>query len=179
MQKRLFKNWWLMTLKGTLAIGFGLVVLILKYPFVKHSIATSFGILVIASGAMIITGAFLHKKTNPRWGWWLIEGIVDLIIGAFFVMKPQWAGAFFLIFMALWAFTIGLLQVVTAIRLISYMDNWWALIITGCFSVLFSILIFINPFSSSLAVVTLIGIATIIFGLILVYISRTLKNVYL
>lgn len=179
MQIRLFKNWWLMTLKGALAIGFGLVVLILQFPFVKRSLTTSFGILVIASGLLILIGAILHKKTSPRWAWWLGEAIVDLALGGFFVTKPQWAGAFFLLFLALWAFITGFIQVITSLRLKTYMDNWWILILTGLFSILFSILIFINPFVGSIAVVTLIGISTIIFGIILVYISRTLKDAYL
>jgi uncharacterized membrane protein HdeD (DUF308 family) len=179
MQIRLFKNWWLMTLKGALAIGFGLVVLILQFPFVKRSLTISFGILVIASGILILTGAFLHKKSSPRWAWWLGEGIVDLAIGAFFVIKPQWAGAFFLFFLALWAFTTGIIQVATSLRLKIYMSNWWVLILTGLFSILFGILIFINPFVASIQIMTIIGVFTIIFGIILVYISRTLKDVYL
>jgi len=179
MQIKLFKNWWLMTLKGALAIGFGLIVLILQFPFVKRSLTTSFGFLVIASGLLILTGAILHKKSSPRWAWWLGEAIVDLALGTFFVIRPQWAGAFFLFFLAMWAFMTGILQVITSLRLRIYMNNWWILVITGLFSIMFAILIFINPFVGSIAVVTLIGISTIIFGIILVYISRTLKDVYL
>ena len=46
-----------MTLKGLLAIGFGLVVLIRQYPLIKSSVAISFGILVLFSGGMIVAGA--------------------------------------------------------------------------------------------------------------------------
>jgi uncharacterized membrane protein HdeD (DUF308 family) len=179
MQIRLFKNWWLMTLKGALAIGFGIVVLILQYPFVKRSLTVSFGILVVASGILILIGAFLHKKSSPRWAWWLGEAIVDLVIGTFFILKPFYAGAFFLYFLGMWAFITGLIQVVTSLRLRMYMDNWWVLILTGLFSIVFAVLIYIDPFGSSIAKVTLIGFSTIIFGIILVYISRTLKDAYL
>jgi uncharacterized membrane protein HdeD (DUF308 family) len=179
MQIRLFKNWWLMTLKGALAIGFGIVVLIFQFPFVKRTLTISFGFLVIASGLLILTGAILHKKSNPRWAWWLGEALVDLVLGTFFVIKPQWAGAFFLFFLAIWAFMTGVIQVVTSIRLKMYMENWWILILTGFFSILFAILIFINPFVGSVNVTTTIGIFPIVFGVILVYISRTLKDAYL
>ena len=179
MQIRLFKNWWLMTLKGVLAIGFGIVALIRQYPLIKSSLAISFGMLVLASGIMIITGAFLHKKINPRWIWWLVEGILDLLIGAFFVFQPELAKAFFLFFLALWACIIGIIQILTSFRMISYMGRWWVMLITGVFSILFAILIFINPFYAKYNLISIIGVACIIFGLIMVFLSRTLRDIYL
>jgi uncharacterized membrane protein HdeD (DUF308 family) len=169
-----------MTLKGALAIGFGLYVILAHFTLVKKSLALSFGVVVIVSGIMIITGAFLHKKSSPRWSWWLAEGIIDILIGAFFVVKPQWAAAFFLYLLAIWASSLGILQIATSFRLKAYMERWWLLIITGLFSILFAIFyVFLNPFVQSLAVVTVVGSSAIVFGIILVYLSRILKDVFL
>lgn len=168
-----------MTLKGLLAIGFGMVVLIMNYPLIKKSLAISFGIIVLASGAMIISGAFLHKQSNARWRWWLIEGIIDILIGAFFVFKPQFAKAFFLLFLALWACIIGIIQVMTSFRMINYMKNWWSMLGTGIFSILFAILVFINPFYTSYSLGSIIGVSCIILGLMMVYTSRILREIYL
>ncbi len=179
MQIRLFKNWWLLTLKGILAIGFGIIVLIMQYPLIKSSLAISFGLILIASGGMIFTGAFLHRKTNPRWRLWLVESAFDILMGCFFVFNPQLAKAFFLIFLALWAFVIGTIQIFTSFRMISYMDKWWSMLTTGLFSILFAILLFINPFYEDYNLSSIIGVACIIFGLILVYSSRTLRDIYL
>ncbi len=179
MEMRLFKNWWLMTLKGLLAIGFGIVVLILQYPLIKSSLAVSFGILVLVSGIMIITGAFIHKRDSPRWMWWLIEGIIDIMIGAFFVFRPEMAKAFFLYFLALWACIIGIIQILTSFRMINYMERWWFMLLSGVFSILFAVLIFINPFYAKYNLISIIGVACIIFGLIMVFISRTLREIYL
>jgi uncharacterized membrane protein HdeD (DUF308 family) len=179
MQIRLFKNWWLMTLKGLLAISFGAIVLIKKYPLIKSSLAISFGILLLVSGVMIITGAFLHKKTNPRWIWWLIEGVLDIIIGAFFVFNPDLAKAFFLFFLALWACIIGAIQILTSFRMIVYMERWWFMLLSGIFSILFAVLIFINPFYPKFNLFSIIGIACIIFGMLTVFLSRTLRDIYM
>jgi uncharacterized membrane protein HdeD (DUF308 family) len=180
MEIRLFKNWWLMTVKGILAVGFGLyIIVIFKYSIVTTFLAKIFGSIMLISGLMINTGAFLHKKTNPRWVWWLIEGVADIIIGALFLFKPQWAKAFILGIMAFWAFIIGLIQIITAIRMQGYMNNWWSLLVTGTFSILFAVLIFINPFYGKYPIVTIVGISAIIFGLIMIYMSKTLKEVYL
>jgi uncharacterized membrane protein HdeD (DUF308 family) len=179
MQIRLFKNWWLMTIKGFLAIGFGIVMLVRKNPMIKSSLALSFGMLVIISGLLIITGAFLHRRINPRWRAWFIEGLIDLTIGAIFVVKPQLAKAFFLYFLAIWAFFTAFIQIVTSFRMINYMERWWLMLITGVFSVLFAILIFINPFYAKLNLGLIIGLSCIIFGVIMVYQSRVFRDIYL
>ena len=179
MEIRLFKNWWLMTIKGILAVGFGLYILLFQYSIVTTLIAKIFGIIIVISGLLIISGAFLHKSTNPRWVWWLIEGIVDLAIGAVFLFKPQWAKAFILGIMSLWACIIGVLQIITAFRMNTYMTNWWSLLAGGVFSILFAVLIFINPFYGTFTIVTILGAAAIVFGLMVIFMSRTLKEVYL
>ncbi len=179
MQIRLFKNWWLMTIKGILSIGFGIIMLVRKNPMIKSSLAISFGVLVIVSGLLIITGAFLHRKISPRWRSWLIEGLIDIIIGAIFVIKPQLAKAFFLYFLAIWAFITAFIQIITSFRMINYMDRWWTLLMTGIFCILFAILIFINPFYANFNLNAIIGVSCIVFGMILVYLSRVLRDIYL
>lgn len=181
MQIRLFKNWWLMTIKGILAIGFGIVMLIRNNPMIKSSIAISFGVLVIVSGLLIIIGAFLHRKMSPRWRSWLIEGLIDIIIGAIFVTQHDSAKAFFLYFLALWAFITAFIQIITSFRMINYMERWWTMLLTGVFSLLFAILIFFDPFYTkyNMAMNTIIGISCIIFGLIMVYQSRIFRDIYL
>lgn len=168
-----------MTLKGILAISFGIVVLIRPNPLITSSLAISFGLLVLFSGIMIISGAFINKKTSPRWMWWLFEGILDLLFGAFFVFNPSMAKAFFLIFLALWASIIGIIQIMTSFRMINYMDRWWLMLLSGVFSILFAILVFINPFYPSYNLGSIIGSACIAFGLVMVFLSRTLRNIYL
>lgn len=179
MQIRLFKNWWLMTIKGVLAIGFGIIMLMRNKPMIKSSIAISFGILVVVSGLLIITGAFLHRKINPRWRAWFMEGLIDILIGAVFIFKPQLAKAFFLYFLALWSFFTAFIQIVTSFRMINYMDRWWTMLITGIFSLIFAVLIFINPFYARYNLGLIIGFACIIFGIIMVYQSRVFRDIYL
>jgi len=179
MEVRLFRNWWLMTLKGLLAFGFGLIVIIMHYPLIKSSLALSFGLLVIISGIMIITGSFLHKKINPRWVWWLIEGIIDIIIGAFFVFAPTVAKAFFLYFLAIWAFALGIIQIITAMKMISYLDRWWTLLLMGVLSIIFALVFFLNPLYTLFRMSFIVGISCIAFGIILILNSRILRNIYL
>ena len=179
MEIKLFRNWWLMTLKGVLAIGYGVYILISQFTLVTTLLAKIFGIIILLSGILIIVGSFLHKRSNPRWAWWLIEGIVDITIGLFFVFKPQWAKAFILAIMAFWACIIGLIQIITALRLKIYMHNWWTLVFTGVCSILVAVTIFINPFVEQMTKISVVAIASIVFGLIMTYLSHMLKDIYL
>jgi uncharacterized membrane protein HdeD (DUF308 family) len=179
MQIRLFKNWWLMTLKGLLAIGFGIYVLIRQDTLIRRSLALTFGFIVVASGLMILIGALSHRKINPRWRWWLVESVIDITIGAFFIFNPNLAKAFFLFFLALWAFIIGAIQILTSFRMVNYMETWWTMLLTGIFSILFAVLIFINPFYEQYNLSVVIGASCIIFGLIAAFTSRTLRDIYL
>lgn len=179
MEMRLFKNWWLMSIKGFLAIAFGLVMLILHYSLIKSSIAVIFGFLVLISGILIVSGALLNSKSNPRWRWWLMEGLVDILVGGVFIFQPALAKAFFLFLLAIWSFSSGCIQLVTSFRMQTYMQRWWIMIITGVFSILFAVLIFINPFYANYNLGTIVGVACVIFGLVNFYISRLLRNIYL
>jgi uncharacterized membrane protein HdeD (DUF308 family) len=179
MRIRLFKNWWMMTLKGLLSISYGLIVVIRHYPLIKSSMAVSFGLILVGSGLMIIVGAFMHKSANPRWKWWLIEGAIDIVIGTVYVFKPDLAKAFFLFFLAIWAFAIGVIQIITSLRMINYMDRWWLMMLAGIFSLLFAILVFINPFYANFDLSLIIGFSCVVFGVIQVINSRILRNIYL
>lgn len=179
MEIRLFRNWWLMSIKGFLAIGFGIVMLILRFSLIRSSVAQIFGILLLLSGILIITGGISNIRSNPRWRWWLFEGLVDVIIGAVFIFETDIAKAFFLYFMAIWAFSTGIIGILTSFRMRIYMDRWWLLLYAGIFSILFAFLVFINPFYAKYNLGTTIGIACIIFGLIMFYVSRVLRNIYL
>lgn len=168
-----------MTLKGLLAFGFGLIVSIRHYPLIRSSLAVSFGFLVIISGFLIITGSFLHKKHNPRWQWWLIEGSIDILIGAIFVFAPSIAKAFFLYFLSFWAFALGVIQIITAIKMTDYLESWWTLMFMGVLSIVFAVVFFLNPFYTVFRLSLIVGVSCMAFGIILILNSRILRNIYL
>ena len=198
---KLFKNWWLLSLKGILAIIFGIIVLALRketyskletiFGEIKFNlpmlnvprIAPYFGLVIIVSGILIISGAITHKKSNQRWRWWLVEGSLDFMFGTFLIIlaffKPNYVGAIMIQIMALWITLIGTMQIISAFRLRDNMQNWWILLFTGLFSIMIGILLFINPFTgTNIGNLAVIGLFTILFGVLIVFISKKLKDVY-
>lgn len=173
---KLYKNWWLLTLKGLLAIVFG--VLALTSPELTiMTLVRYFGILVLITGGIIAIGAFLQKRNNPRWGWWLLEAIIDIVIGVIIMIKPLLVAATFTIVMSIWVLAIGLIQIVTALRLKNQASNWMINLFSGIVAVIFAIIVLMNPFAGTLAVVTIVGFFAILLGILLVFVSNNIRKI--
>jgi uncharacterized membrane protein HdeD (DUF308 family) len=74
-------------------------------------------------------------------------------------------------FIAGWAIATGVLEIVVAIRLRREIEGEWLLILGGLVSVLLGILLMLRPGVGALALVWLIGMYAIIFGLVLVILA--------
>ena len=81
-----------------------------------------------------------------------------------------------LFFIAGWAIAVGIFEIVGAIKLRKEIDNEWLLIAGGVLSVLFGIAVLIMPGAGALAVVWMIGIYAIIYGVILVMFALRLRK---
>jgi uncharacterized membrane protein HdeD (DUF308 family) len=68
------------------------------------------------------------------------------------------------------------LEIVTAIRLRRELQGEWMLALSGVLSVLFGVLLAVWPATGALAVVFLIGIYAIAFGIALVVLSLRLRK---
>ena len=53
------------------------------------------------------------------------------------------------------------------------------MMITGILSILFAILFFLNPLYTLFKISFIVGISCVIFGMILLFNSRILRNIYL
>lgn len=67
MEKKLYRNWWLLTLKGALAILFGILLVSMPVGSLKL-IVRWFGIIIALGGIFLIFGAYSHKEHNNKWG---------------------------------------------------------------------------------------------------------------
>jgi uncharacterized membrane protein HdeD (DUF308 family) len=63
---------------------------------------------------------------------------------------------------------IGTLQIVGAIRLRKEIDNEWMLILGGVVSILFGLVVFVQPGVGVIALAWLVPIYAILFGLLLI-----------
>ena len=161
MAKTIGKGAWIITLKGILAIIFGLVALF--YPGITLAVLTQvFGFMLLIAGVIFIVGAIFHTKHNPSWSSWLLEGIIDLIIGLIVIVFPIFAIGAFMLIIGIWALLMGLWKIYQAFK---FNSQKGILLFGGIISLIFGILVIINPFAGAGAVMMVIGVWSIIFGL--------------
>ncbi len=176
MEKKLYRNWWLLTLKGALAILFGILLVSMPIGSLKL-IVRWFGIIIALGGIFLIFGAFSHKEHNKKWSNWLFEGILDIIIGILILIFPELSIEVFVIIIAIWAIVVGFTQLFSAMSTQNASRTRWLMLLNALIVIVFSIVLFINPFETAVALTYLAGIFAMIFGIFITLFSIQLKNV--
>jgi uncharacterized membrane protein HdeD (DUF308 family) len=170
----LAKNWWLVLLRGIAAIIFGLLAFV--WPgLTLLTLVLFYGAFALVDGILAVIAAIKGGAPAPRW-WLALVGIAGIIAGALTFVWPGVTALVLLFFIAGWAIAIGIFEIIGAIRLREEIDNEWLLIAGGVLSVLFGVAILVMPSAGALALVWMIGLYAIIYGVILVMFALRLRK---
>jgi uncharacterized membrane protein HdeD (DUF308 family) len=168
----LARHWWVVGLRGLAAIIFGIVAIV--WPGMTLAVLVLlFGAYALVDGILDIFAAFRGGASHRIL--LLIEGIVGVLAGLAAFFWPALTALVLLYIIAFWAIITGVLEIVEAIRLRRAISNEWALIIGGVLSVLFGIVLLAAPGTGALAVVFVIGVYAIIFGIALLGLAWRLR----
>jgi uncharacterized membrane protein HdeD (DUF308 family) len=166
----LSRRWWTLLLRGVVAIMFGILTWLLP--------ATSLAILVLLFGAFVLVDGILGvwmaiagRKEYEDWWVLLLWGLVGIGVGILTFLAPGVTEFALLFFIAVWAVTTGVLEIVAAIRLRREIKGEWLLILGGLLSVVFGVLLMAQPGAGALALIWLIGTYAVTFGVLLVILS--------
>ena len=171
----LSRNWWLMVLRGLLAIGFG--ILIFAKPGISLQVLVYlFGAYVLVEGIVGVSLAIQARDRIDSWGWLLLWGLLGIAVGILAFVKPDVTALALLFYIALWAIATGVLEIAVAIRLREIMSNEWLLILAGLLSVAFGVLLIARPDAGALAVLSLIGAYAIVFGVLLLIFAFKVRS---
>ena len=89
---------------------------------------------------------------------------------------PGMTALLLLWFIAGWAIATGVMQIVGAIRLRKEIDNEWWLIAGGVLSVVFGLVLVVQPGAGALALLFGIGAYAVVYGIILVAFAFRLRR---
>jgi uncharacterized membrane protein HdeD (DUF308 family) len=81
-----------------------------------------------------------------------------------------------LILIAAWAIVQGIFEIAAAIRLRKEIKNEWLLILSGVLSVVFGVFMIANPGAGAIAVLWLIGVFSVAYGALLIFLAFKLKR---
>jgi uncharacterized membrane protein HdeD (DUF308 family) len=163
----LSRGWWLVLLRGLAAIVFGLLTLF-RPGISLAALVLLFGVYALVDGVLDVWHAISGRKENDHWWMLLLGGLLGIVVGFITLTTPGITALALLFYIAIWAIARGVLEIVAAIRLRKEIEGEWLFILGGLASVVFGVLLITRPGAGALAVLWLIGIYAIIFGIITV-----------
>lgn len=171
----LARAWHWIVLRGVFALLFGIFAFI--WPGITlAALVLVWGAYAIADGVMALIAAFtMHEEGKPMASL-IIVGILGIAAGVVTFLWPGMTALVLLLFIASWAVLMGIFEIAAAIRLRKHIENEWLLALSGLVSIIFGVLLFLQPGAGALAVIWLIGSFAIFFGILLIALGIRLKG---
>ncbi len=173
MLEALQKNWWLVAVRGVLAILFGILALASPY-IVIFSLLAFFAFFAILSSFFILTFAFLGEKENR--GIRILEGVIFMGAGIVVLLNPVSALGGIMIFIAAWAILSGIMQIIGAIKMRKVISNEFMMILNGVISLIFGILLAGNLIQGAGVMLMVFGVFAILSGLFSIILAFRIKS---
>lgn len=167
--------WWILALRGVLAVLFGLVAFFMP-GITLAALVLIFGAFAFIDGLFLLAAgirAASHKQL--RWRLLILQGIVGIIAGVVAWVMPGLTALSLLYLMAVWAMFTGVMEIVFAIRLRREIDNGWMLGLSGLLSVALGIAFILLPAAGLIAWVWMIGAYALISGILLIALGWRLR----
>src|SRR5712692_2859733 len=163
--------------RGIAAVIFG--VLTLVWPKLSLAVLVLlFGVFAVISGITAVAAA-VRNREEQGWGFLLFEGILGILAGVVALIWPGITALAFLYLLAAWAIITGVLELVAPLSFPMSFGRGLLMVLAGLVSIVFGIIIAAQPAAGLLAVVWLIGVYAIVFGVMYVVVyfeSRSLAS---
>jgi uncharacterized membrane protein HdeD (DUF308 family) len=181
MVESMTRYWWAVALRGVFAVVFGLFALI--WPHITLlALVILFGAYVFADGLLRLVSAILGPRPGAgagrgtSRGWLVVGGLAGLVVGVLTFLWPGTTVLVLLWLIAIWALVTGVMEIAAAFRLRGRVSGVWAFGLGGVLSVIFGILLLAWPATGALALIVLIGVYALVFGLVVIGLGLRLRR---
>ena len=166
--------WWLVLIRGILAIAFGVIALIAPGAALS-AVAIVFGAYALVDGITVAMHGIRVRKTNPRWGWLIAEGVLTALAGLVALILPGLVGTFgglvVLWTIVIWSIVGGIMGLRSAAGAESGRGKTWGIvggILSLVFGVILAIAVILTPGVTLLSLIWTVGVYAILYGITLV-----------
>jgi uncharacterized membrane protein HdeD (DUF308 family) len=174
MSQMLARNWWVLALRGVLALIFGIIALLLPGVTIA-ALVMLFAVYMLVDGVFAIIVGARAAQRHERWGLLILEGVVDLIAAAVAIIWPLATIVAFVILMAAWAIVSGALMFAAAFRL--HLEHGrWLLGFSGAASVIWGFLLLMWPLVGAVVLTWWMGAYALVFGISLLILAFRLRR---
>jgi uncharacterized membrane protein HdeD (DUF308 family) len=175
MLAALARRWWVLALRGLLAVLFGIAAFV--WPRITATaLILVFGAYALIDGAFTVLAGFGERREHS--GWWLVvlQGLVAIIAGVLALSWPNVTAYVLALLVGVWALITGVFLIIIAIRLRKELENEWSLLVAGLVSIALGIALVIAPVSGVVAMTWLIASYAIILGVLLIALALRLRR---
>jgi uncharacterized membrane protein HdeD (DUF308 family) len=168
------KNWWMVGVRGALAILFGLAVLLRPDPPLNLLVA-AFGVYALLDGGWAVASALWVARLSFATWPVLFEGLASLAVGCLALgwpLVPRDAVRA----IAAWGLLTGVLELIAAARLPRRGAGYWLLATGGVFSLFLAVLILMLPHADQPSVARAVGVYALCFGALLAWAALSLRR---
>jgi len=162
-------SWWAVGLRGILGILFGLICLLTPGIAIEVFVIL-FAAYMLVDGVFAIASGIKAARNGERWGLLILEGIVDIASGLVAVLWPAITLIALIWIVAIWAIVSGALMLGAAFTLKLDHGRWW-LALGGIASLIFGILLVIEPLIGAVVLTLWIGAYALVFGIFLLVLA--------
>jgi uncharacterized membrane protein HdeD (DUF308 family) len=170
----MFRNWWLLSVKGALLLIMGVFVLF-NATWTLAAIVFYLGILAVVGGVAEVALAIMNRD-QPTWTGFLLEGLLDIAIGILLLTNPQVIGLI-PVLLGMWISISGGALLVRAFRARKDGERTWGnwLLLSAVLIVL-GLWIMYDPLGTLVSVTWLLGTVFLAFGVLILLIAFRLRS---
>ena len=181
MIQEVARYWWVLLIRGLLAIGFGFAALV--WPEITvWALVIVFGVYVLVDGVLDIGMAIGGSSGGVRLSggrrfWLLLMGLLGIAAGLVSFFWPSITAVALLWVIAIWAIVSGFFELLTAWQLRAELTNEWMWVLAGLLSIALGILLLLQPKTGAVALIIWIGIMAIAWGVALTVVSFQIRGI--
>jgi len=175
MLRALTKSWWVLVLRGVLAILLG--VLALANPgTTAATLVLWIAIFLIIDGALaLLTTIARWKEHEDKW-LHVAEGVLSILLGILILNAPEMTLFLVVLYAAVWSIMAGITRIAMAIQLRKEIEGETWLALSGLLSIVFGILVIAQPGIGLATIMWMLGLFLVLAGVVLIALGLKVKK---
>ena len=169
LSRLLADKWWAVGLRAIMAILFGLICL-LNPTLALNVFVILFAAYMLVDGVFAIASGIRAATSGGHWALLILQGLVSIAAAAVAMVWPAMTLVALVWIIAIWAIVSGALMLAAAFALNINYGRWW-LALGGIASLVFGILLVIQPFIGAVVLTLWIGAYALVFGVFLLVLA--------
>jgi uncharacterized membrane protein HdeD (DUF308 family) len=168
--------WWLVLLRGILAVLFGLFALFSPATALL-ALVFVFGAYAVLDGITAVVAGLRHRGAESHWVWHVVQGVVSVVAGVVAFAWPGVTALALLFLIAFWSIAGGVAEIMESLAMRRRGSPTWGwMLAAGIVSVLFGIVLVVWPGAGLLTLLWLVGVYAVVFGVIIVVWALRLRR---